>query len=59
MTKIIYMEQTLAFIHSQNPDAVNDIVMQSTLHETKDGIRYLVKISEESVEKNLEKDLVL
>ena len=53
MTKIIYMEQTLAFIHSQNPDTVNDIIMQGTLHETKDGIRYLVKISEESEEKNL------
>lgn len=42
MAKIIYMEQTLALIHSQDPKAVEEIVQSGVICQTESGIRYLL-----------------
>lgn len=46
MAKIIYMEQTLALIHSQDSKAVEEIVQSGVICQTESGIRYLL-ITEE------------
>jgi hypothetical protein len=47
MAAIIYMEQTLALIHStKGPKAVHKIVQSGVIKQTESGIRYLL-ITEE------------
>ena len=51
MAAIIYMEQTLALIHSQQgPEVVNAIVQSGVICQTESGIRYLL------IPENLEED---
>jgi hypothetical protein len=42
MAAIIYMEQTLALIHTQSPEAIEAIVQSGVIKQTEGGIRYLL-----------------
>ena len=51
MAAIIYMEQTLALIHSQQgPEVVNAIVQSGVICQTESGIRYLLIPEENDTE---------
>jgi hypothetical protein len=51
MAAIIYMEQTLALIHStKGPKAVHKIVQSGVIKQTESGIRYLLITEEDDTE---------
>jgi len=50
MAVTIYMEQTLALIHSQSPEAVEAIVQSGEIRQTESGIRYLIIPEEDDTE---------
>jgi hypothetical protein len=50
MAAIIYMEQTLALIHTQSPEAVEAIVQSGVIKQTEGGITYLLIPEEDDTE---------